>query len=355
MLFRSVGLVGYSPAGRVDSVSNAYAAFVARSSTSGTGQTVDALKATDSTASYFANAKYSANTHIWNYGGSTTEAMRIDTNGRLGIGTNSPNVLLEVNNTTAGSEVSRFEGNYSASGKVVLTNWRRNGGAIASAMRYNDATTMEFGTTTNHAQAFMTNSTECGRFDTSGGLRVGLTSNIFNSASSEKFSVKNTSTGCAATFQSTDVTGGYPVIYVSSSDTANATQNTILFYRGASSVGSITTTASATAYNTSSDYRLKENVSPMTGALNKILQLKPVTYTWKIDGSDGQGFIAHELQDVVPDCVTGNKDAVDADGKPIYQGIDTSFLVATLTAAIQELKADLDADRKSTRLNSSHT
>jgi squalene cyclase len=57
----------------------------------------------------------------------------------------------------------------------------------------------------------------------------------------------------------------------------------------------------------------------------------------------GQGFIAHELQSVVPDCVTGEKDAVDKEGNPVYQGIDTSFLVATLVAAIQELKAEVDA------------
>jgi hypothetical protein len=80
----------------------------------------------------------------------------------------------------------------------------------------------------------------------------------------------------------------------------------------------------------------------MTGALAKIAQLKPCTYTWKEDGTDGQGFIAHELQAVVPDCVTGEKDAVDEDGNIKPQGVDTSFLVATLTSAIQELKAELD-------------
>jgi hypothetical protein len=114
---------------------------------------------------------------------------------------------------------------------------------------------------------------------------------------------------------------------------------------GATQVGGITLTASSTSYNTSSDYRLKENVAPMTGALNKVAQLKPVTYKWKVDGSASQGFIAHELAEVVPDCVTGEKDAVDAEGNPVYQGIDTSFLVATLTAAIQELKAELDATK----------
>jgi len=120
---------------------------------------------------------------------------------------------------------------------------------------------------------------------------------------------------------------------------------------GAANVGSIAVNLASTAYNTSSDYRLKDNILPMTGALAIVSELKPCTYTWKIDGSDGQGFIAHELAEVVPDAVTGEKDAVetytDEDGneqtriKP--QGIDTSFLVATLTAALQELKAIVDA------------
>jgi len=108
-------------------------------------------------------------------------------------------------------------------------------------------------------------------------------------------------------------------------------------------VGNITVNSSATAFVTSSDYRLKENVAPMIGALDKVAKLKPVTYTWKTDNSDGEGFIAHELAEVCPYAVVGEKDAVDAEGKPVYQGIDTSFLVATLTAAIQELKAEFDA------------
>jgi len=99
----------------------------------------------------------------------------------------------------------------------------------------------------------------------------------------------------------------------------------------------------AVIYSTSSDYRLKDNFQPMVGALDKVAQLKPCTYTWKSTGGLGQGFIAHELQAVVPDAVCGVKDEVNEDGNPVYQGIDTSFLVATLTAAIQELKAIVDA------------
>jgi hypothetical protein len=108
--------------------------------------------------------------------------------------------------------------------------------------------------------------------------------------------------------------------------------------------GNISWNNSSTSYNTASDYRLKENIAPMTGALARVAQLKPVTYTWKADGSSGEGFVAHELAEVVPQAVTGEKDAVREDGvTPRYQGIDVSFLVATLTAAIQELKAELDS------------
>jgi hypothetical protein len=118
----------------------------------------------------------------------------------------------------------------------------------------------------------------------------------------------------------------------------------IAFYYNNTQIGGCSQNGTtAVAYNTSSDYRLKENIAPMIGALAAVQLLKPVTYKWKSDGSNGQGFIAHELAEVVPDCVTGEKDAVDEEGNPKYQGIDTSFLVATLTSAIQELNAKVDA------------
>jgi len=112
---------------------------------------------------------------------------------------------------------------------------------------------------------------------------------------------------------------------------------------GSGNRGSITHNGTTVAYNTSSDYRLKNTIVPMTDALAKVAQLKPVTYKWNSNNSNGEGFIAHELQTIVPECVTGEKDAVDSKGDPVYQGVDTSFLVATLTAAIQELKAIVDA------------
>jgi hypothetical protein len=166
-------------------------------------------------------------------------------------------------------------------------------------------------------------STSAVSIDTSGNLLVETTSVIQSGRYSCSFA-GNVNNGIVlqTTFAST---GTDFLRFVNSAGTAigNITQN------GASTV----------AYNTSSDYRLKNAITPMTGALVKVALLKPVTYKWNADGSDGEGFIAHELAEVVPDCVSGTKDAVDADGNPKYQGIDTSFLVATLTAAIQEQQA----------------
>jgi hypothetical protein len=130
---------------------------------------------------------------------------------------------------------------------------------------------------------------------------------------------------------------------VSNSRSSAATDYSVLFIRNGNIVGSIQTSLSDTTYVTTSDYRLKEDIQPMTGALAKVALLKPCTYKWKATGADGQGFIAHELQDVVPTAVAGAKDGLNPDGSIKSQGIDTSFLVATLTAAIQELKAEFDA------------
>ena len=162
-----------------------------------------------------------------------------------------------------------------------------------------------------------------GTFDGSGNLLVGTTSVIQAGKYSSSF---DGATSNGIVLQTTYASTGTDFVRcVNSAGTAigNITQN------GATTV----------AYNTSSDYRLKNTITAMTGALAKVALLKPVTYKWNADGSNGEGFIAHELAEVVPDCVSGEKDGLDKDGNPKYQGIDTSFLVATLTAAIQEQQA----------------
>jgi len=126
----------------------------------------------------------------------------------------------------------------------------------------------------------------------------------------------------------------------------NRTANgeTIRFRRSATQVGSISVTASATAYNTSSDYRLKENITDLTSATDRLKQLAPKRFNFKADADTiVDGFIAHEVSSIVPESITGEKDGVDDDGNPVYQGIDQSKLVPLLVATIKELEARIAA------------
>jgi hypothetical protein len=165
--------------------------------------------------------------------------------------------------------------------------------------------------------------TEYARFDSIGNLLVGKTSSSLTTSGVE-FSplgkiLATRSSAQAANFSRTTTAGAV-----------------VGFFSGATEVGTVSVTGSSTSYNTSSDYRLKEDTQPMVGASDRVLSLKPVNFAWKTDGSRTDGFIAHEAQAVVPEAVTGEKDAVDADGNPEYQGIDQSKLVPLLTAALQE-------------------
>jgi hypothetical protein len=162
-----------------------------------------------------------------------------------------------------------------------------------------------------------------------------------DSTASKYVSAAETIQILGTTSSSTD----YGIIFSNTTTSVNTSSFACRFYSKTNSLiaGSITFGNTTTNYATSSDYRLKENVTPMTNALQKVLALNPVTYTWKSDKSNGEGFIAHELAEVCPQAVVGEKDAVDEKGNPQYQGIDTSHLIATLVAAIKELKAEFDS------------
>ena len=295
------------------------------------------------------------------------ESMRIDSSGNVGIGTSSPTNRLTINSVSGTSPSLLLQGQdnterlsitsagasggtpvfgaFSSRGTTASPTAAQSGDALGyyqlggydgsafnrsawiqglAAENYsatNRGSILAFSTTPNAS----TTIAERMRIDSSGNLLVGTTSNG-----------RTDSNGTAI-----DPTG---IVYQNHiTGTASGSFYTRFSLAG-TQIGSISQSGTtAVAYNTSSDYRLKENIAPMTGALAKVTQLKPVTYKWKEDGSDGEGFIAHELAEVKPDCVTGEKDAVDENGDIKPQGIDTSFLVATLTAAIQELKVIVDA------------
>jgi len=120
----------------------------------------------------------------------------------------------------------------------------------------------------------------------------------------------------------------------------SSTQHRIKFFNSNGQVGAINTSGSATSYNTSSDYRLKENVVTDWDATSRLKQLKPARFNFKTDkDTKVDGFLAHEVSSVVPEAITGEKDAKDKDGKPEYQSIDQSKLVPLLVKTIQELEA----------------
>ena len=117
---------------------------------------------------------------------------------------------------------------------------------------------------------------------------------------------------------------------------STADNNAIGFQNGASTVGSISIGTSSTSYNTTSDYRLKENLTAITDGIYRLKQLKPRRFNFIGNADVVDGFIAHEAKEVIPESVTGEKDEVLPNGDPVYQGIDQAKIVPLLTAALQE-------------------
>lgn len=257
-----------------------------------------------------------------------TDTLYVDAaNNKVGIGTASPAQKLHISNSGLSSAIAITDSGSTGDGFYIQT---YNGNANiwnGSAKSIN----------------FATNNTERMRIDSSGSLRVGGTASF---SLNEKIALYGTSTANNPTIISDKAAAGV------------VSSNHILFNNGNGYVGSITTLNSGTGFNTSSDYRLKNNVTPMSGSIDRLKQLKPSTWSWTQDGSHGEGFLAHEAQTVVPEAVTGTKDAIqiwkegeelpegvsvgdnklDENGNtiPEYQGIDQSKLVPLLTAALQE-------------------
>ena len=314
---------------------------------------------------------YRASSHIfYKDDASTNEVARLDTSGRLLVGTSSgrsvygSNARLQVegtdyptsalnlianSNTNSGTapylHFARSRGTTVGSSTIVQSGDRVGGVAWLGANGSNldvpaaliegwidtgtpSATSMPgrltFSTTSDSASS----PTERLRITSGGQVLIGRTSVVsgYNSTLSLDYT---TGTQYGFTLRNTAASTFGAIVFVNSSDTL---------------VGEISVSTTATTYATSSDYRLKENVVPLSGAIDRVNDLQVHRFNF-IANPDTvvDGFIAHEAQAVVPECVTGEKDAVDDDGNPIYQGIDQSKLVPLLTAALQEAITEINA------------
>jgi len=175
-------------------------------------------------------------------------------------------------------------------------------------------------------------------FATNGATRMRLTTGgdlgINQSTPSAKLDIiQNGNTQFIAEFHQSH-TSGYGL------QVNSASSNLIFFYKAGSSIGNITESGGGVSYGTSSDYRLKENVTYDFDATTRLKQLKPSRFNFKANSNITlDGFIAHEVSSIVPEAITGEKDAVDSDGNIIPQNIDQSKLVPLLVKTIQELEA----------------
>ena len=280
------------------------------------------------TSNYYLKAGYALLSSTWTgvidaiSAGSGTNLAINPTGGNVGIGTTSPQTTLQV----------RKDANNAASYAIYTDNGSSTGTPQAGIAFASAGTIKSSITAAVYNNDFMTfnvgSNTERMRIDSSGGLIVGATSQS-NARTNGGTYLTNSS------FADIDIghASGTPSGYAYMQFFYANTQIGQIYQAGTTGV----------TYLGTSDYRLKENVTQMTNGLATIAALKPVNYIWKSDKSVGEGFIAHELQEVIPIAVGGEKDAVDEDGKIIPQGIDMSRIVPHLVAAIQETVAKIDA------------
>jgi hypothetical protein len=277
---------------------------------------------------YSGVVRYDGTSNFMSFWTSSTERMRINSSGNLGLGV-TPSAwatVVPVLQFLGGASLAGF-GNvgYLNANAYFDGSWRYI--ASAASGRYEVADSHKWFSAASGTAGNAISYTQAMTLDTSGNLLVGKTSTSFSTA------------GMNFT------AGGLSELVASSSTVVAVNRLTtdgdiIDFYRQSSKVGSISVTTLLTTYNTTSDYRLKIVTNAVTGQGERIDALKPIDYQWKESNQQARGFLAHEFQTVYPNSVTGEKDDVDADGKPVYQTMQasTAEVIADLVAEIQSLR-----------------
>ena len=264
---------------------------------------------------------YSHATNSMRFVTNGSERVRINSSGNVGIGTNSPDSLFHVYHATTNG-IAHFESG-DATCQISFSD------NSTTAINYNAIGVA------GHDMFFTTNAAERVRINSSGNFLIGTTSTTLYSATSGG-GVQFLANGASAIARD----GANSAIYINKT---SSNSDAIQFRRAGSVVGEIYLGTSSTAYNTSSDYRLKENVIDLKDGLDRLVKLKPKRFNFiKDKDCTIDGFLAHEVQEVVHHAVTGEKDAVDEEGNDVYQSIDHSKMIPLLVAAIQELKSEID-------------
>jgi hypothetical protein len=259
------------------------------------------------------------------FGTNNTERMRIDSSGNVGIGTSSPATKLEVSANT-GTETFKITQTDATGGTVARM--RLSHGSGTQAVFEVGAGYGALGLTTSGPLAFSTNNTERARIDSSGNLLWGKTSLSNETTTDGAILYKNASGGGAVAYFTNGGTGTAMALSV------QADANAIQFFRSGTLVGSISLTSTNTAYNTSSDARLKENITNADSASVLIDAIKVRQFDWKSSGLHQRyGFVAQELLDVAPEAVNQPADPDE------MMGVDYSKLVPMLVKEIQSLRA----------------
>jgi hypothetical protein len=259
--------------------------------------------------------------------GGATLALNPLNGGSVGIGTTGPTKTLEVytNNssttTSSGLKITNFNTTTDSRAGIVFQNYDNNGAAIWSNRTGSTAGELVFGINPANGIA-ETNIVEKVRISRYGELLVNTTV-ATSSDPVHRIGLNGGSTLARLMIQ--ERTGVW-----------------ISWNTGSTNYGTVYLNGSVVVYGGQSDYRLKENIVEMESGLDKVMRLRPVTFNWKRDGSYGEGFIAHELQEIVPLAVTGVKDGLNELGEPDWQNVDKSHIVPVLVKAIQELKAEID-------------